>query len=78
MILLFEKPIEDPETDLATAVILKNGTLHMINNQAKGGLIRLTKKPEAEQGTAGQPATRPESKPEGKKKPQTNSEGRSR
>ncbi len=50
MILLFERPIEDPDTDLATAVILKNGTLHLINNQAKGGLIRLEKNQEAESG----------------------------
>ena len=33
---------------------------------------------QAEQGGAGQPATRPESKPEGGKKPQPEAEGRSR
>lgn len=33
---------------------------------------------EAEQGGAGQPATRPESKPEGSDKPQPEAEGRSR
>ena len=58
MILLFEKPIEDPETDIATAVILKKGTLHLINNQAKGGLIRLAKKQEAEQDGDDQSPTR--------------------
>jgi hypothetical protein len=34
--------------------------------------------PQAEQGAAGQPATRPESKPQDNQKPQTESEGRSR
>jgi hypothetical protein len=37
-----------------------------------------SKTDEAEQGSAGQPATRPESKPEGDDKPQPESEGRSR
>ena len=77
MILLFEKPVDDPETDLATAVILKKGVLHLINNQAKDGLIRLERKQEAEQVGAGQPATAPESKPEGKKKTKPESEVRS-
>jgi hypothetical protein len=34
--------------------------------------------PKAEQAGAGQPATRPDSRPEGNKKPQTKTEGRSR
>ena len=43
-----------------------------------GEIEAVLRNPKAQQGGAGQPATRPESKPEGSDKPQPEAEGRSR
>lgn len=49
MILLFEKPLDAPDANLSTAVVMKNGTLHLLDYQAKGGMVRLEKKRKAQQ-----------------------------
>jgi hypothetical protein len=58
-------------------------TISIWNKEAAKGYayektFRVIDKKESEQGATGQPATRPESKPEGSDKPQPESEGRSR
>ena len=71
-----EFPLGSQNSVFCSPVFQRYSTRKIEDKDADGKTLPATE--EAEQDGAGQPATRPESKPEGSDKPQPTAEGRSR